>query len=57
MDEFTNQIKKAVEPGGDLILIGDANLNSNKWNEPKFRHANIASGLFQILHSLKKYPY
>ena len=54
---FTNQIKKAVEPGGDLIIIGDAKLNSNKWNEPKFIHANIASGLFQILHSLKKYPY
>ena len=38
MDEFTNQIKRAAEPGVDLIIMGDANLDSNKWNDPKFIH-------------------
>ena len=49
MDEFTNQIKRAAEPGVDLIIIGNANLDSNKWNDPKFIHANIANDLFQVI--------
>ena len=49
MDEFTNQIKRAAEPGVDLIIMGNANLDSNKWNDPKFIHANIANDLFQVI--------
>ena len=29
--------------------MGDANLDSNKWNDPKYIHANIVSDLFTIL--------
>ena len=49
MDEFTSQISKAAANGEDLIIIGDANLDSNKWKDPKFVHANLVSDLFQVI--------
>ena len=33
----------------DLVIMGDANLDANKWREPKFDHAHVAEILVNSL--------
>ena len=33
----------------DLVILGDANLDANKWREPKFDHAHVAEILVNSL--------
>ena len=49
MDIFVNQIKTAAETKNDLIIMGDANLDANKWNKANYIHAKIVSDLFQVI--------
>ena len=42
---FTNQIEQASANFKDVIILGDANLDTNKWNNVKYLHKKVASAL------------
>lgn len=42
---FTNQIERAANEGKFLVLLGDANLCSEKWEEPEYIHQVLAEEL------------
>ena len=49
MVNFTSQIEKASEKPCQIIILGDANLCSQKWNEPGFVNKNVAEVLKNML--------
>ena len=46
---FTSQIEKASEKPCQIIILGDANLCSIKWNDPGFVNKNVAEVLKNML--------
>ena len=49
MELFNNQIEKASAKYNNLIILGDANLCSTKWNEPNFKNKTVADCLRAVL--------
>ena len=49
MEIFTEQIERAAAENKDLIIMGDANLCSEKWESPNFKHKRIADELKETL--------
>ena len=49
LDIFTLQIESATKQNKNVILMGDANLCSLKWETPKYKHKNIAKKLLDTL--------
>ena len=45
MVNFTSQIEIASEKPCQIIILGDANLCSIKWNDPGFVNKNVAEVL------------
>ena len=43
MEIFCEQIVKANNKNVDIIILGDSNLDANKWDDSSFLHANVAS--------------
>ena len=41
MDIFTDQIELAFKEAKNTIIMGDANLCANKWNDENFTHKNV----------------
>ena len=49
-NEFRRQSDLAASsPNSDIIILGDANLDSNKWKQDKFTHAKVARVFFDII--------
>lgn len=46
---FTNQIERATHENKTVIIVGDANLCSDKWNSPTFQHKQVADELKNTL--------
>ena len=46
---FTNQIELASNEKKDLIITGDSNLCSEKWNDDNFKNRRIANQLKNCL--------
>ena len=42
MEIFSNQIEKANENKGHIIILGDVNLCSKKWNDDDFHYKKVA---------------
>ena len=49
MEVFTSQIENAAAENKNLILLGDANLCSEKWDSPTFTHKRISDELRETL--------
>ena len=49
MEKFAEQIERACEKSFHLVILGDANLCSNKWNEDEFVNKNVATILKNVL--------
>ena len=49
MRVFTNQIEQAAAENKNIIILGDANLCSIKWNSPNFLHKKISDELQDTL--------
>ena len=51
MEVFCKQIElaSAFNKNRNIIILGDANLNSNKWDDPGFLHVKVATVLRYIL--------
>ena len=46
MEIFSNQINEAAKKGNlNILIMVDANLDSNKWDEMLFAHPKVASTL------------
>ena len=43
MSLFSEQIERASSSNKKIILMGDANLDSNKWNDSQFAHSKVAA--------------
>ena len=46
---FCKQIKEACKTNCDILIIGDANLCSMKWNNPDFLNQNVSIPLKIVL--------
>ena len=46
---FTEQIEKAASENKTLIIVGDANLCSERWDSPSFLHKKVAGELKETL--------
>ena len=51
MEVFSNQINEASLKCKNIIVLGDANLDSNKWNEDKFTHKHVSKILRDSLEA------
>ena len=51
LDLLAKQIENASSKFKDVVIMGDANLDSNKWNDDKFLHKKAASALKDTLNS------
>ena len=49
MEAFTDQIERAASENKNLIILGDANLCSNRWNSPTFTYKRISDELRETL--------
>ena len=49
MKIFADQIDRVAKKSRKLIITGDANLDSSKWNDEKFLYKSIASPLRNCL--------
>ena len=49
MRVFTNQIEQAALENKNIVILGDANLCSIKWNSPNFLHKKISDELQDTL--------
>ncbi len=49
MEIFTEQIERAAAENKQLIIMGDANLCSERWNSPNFKYKGIADELRETL--------
>ena len=49
MEIFTEQIERAAAENKDLLIMGDANLCSERWDSPNFKHKQIADELKETL--------
>ena len=49
MQVFTSQIEKAAAENKSIIITGDANLCSEKWDTPDFKHKTVADELRETL--------
>ena len=49
MKSFTNQIERAVSEDKTVVVLGDANLCSDKWDLPTFLHKKVAEELRDTL--------
>ena len=49
MQLFTNQIERAVSEDKTVLIMGDANLCSDKWDSPTFLHKQVAEELKDTL--------
>ena len=43
MDVFSNQLEQAATKCKNVLVLGDSNLDSNKWNEEKFLHKKVST--------------
>jgi exonuclease III len=43
METFSDQTTRANSEGKDVVMLGDANLDSEKWNKINYRHYQVAS--------------
>ena len=39
----------ALSPNADIIILGDSNLDANKWRGEKFLHAKVAKVFFNTI--------
>ena len=46
---FTNQINSAAKNDANIVIIGDSNLDYNKWNDPLFAHKEMVFRLTDTL--------
>ena len=46
---FTNQIERAAAENKIIVIVGDANLCSEKWNSPTYAHKQVADELKDTL--------
>ena len=46
---LTSQIDYAAKKYKNILVLGDANLDMNKWNEPNFKNANVSQILRECL--------
>ena len=46
---LSNQIEYASNKYKNIMILGDANLDMNKWNEPKYKNANVSQVLRECL--------
>ena len=49
MNIFTSQLELSAKDKKHMLIMGDANLCSNKWNEENFLHKKLAN---QLIHQL-----
>ena len=49
MEVFTDQIERAASETKNLVILGDANLCSNRWNLPHFKYKRISDELRETL--------
>ena len=42
LETFSEQMTRANAEGKNVIVLGDANLDSGKWNDPGYRHHKVA---------------
>ena len=49
MEVFTSQIENAATENKNLIILGDANLCSEKWDSPTFKYKRISEELRETL--------
>ena len=42
MDEFASQLEQAAIKCKNVLVLGDSNLDANKWNEEKFLHRKVS---------------
>ena len=50
MKLFTMQIEKAsANCNTNIIIMGDVNLDSNKWDEPNFGNKSVSNSLRKVL--------
>ena len=50
MKIFTKQIELASEKlNSNILILGDANLDSNKWDNPKFLDKKVSKNLRNVL--------
>ena len=46
---FNSQIEKVSAKNNNVIIMGDANLCSDKWNDPGFKNKTVAESLRSML--------
>ena len=51
INSFVSQIEKATSKFKNIVIVGDANLDSNKWNNDKFIHKKVAQILKDSLNA------
>ena len=49
IEKFCNQIDMASEKECNMVIMGDANLSSLKWNNAKFLNKNVSIPLRNVL--------
>ena len=49
MQSFTDQIERAVSEDKTVVILGDANLCSERWDSPTFLHKQVAEELKDTL--------
>ena len=48
---LSEQIEQVTSKYQDVIILGDANIDTNKWNDEKFTHKKVAMALKDSLNA------
>ena len=57
MENFASQMEKASENPCQIVILGDANLCSQKWNDPGFINKNVEEVLKNMYKGMEQCSY